>query len=173
MSLDFACWWFPFLAGAGLAILAARAVRAIDAELSAAERRRCETVRRLRAAYRSPVVAVMTSSPDRMSTVSYTLVAMSASGETLVVRAVDSTADQLWLVRAEGAGDPLLLDDERAGHAIDRYGLDRVGQTFGDWEDLDAYRQERAAAITPEAIVDADAFDDADVRELVITEEAP
>lgn len=94
----------------------------------------------------------------------HTLVAMSASGETLVVRDGDG---QLWLVRAEGAGVPLLLDDVRADHAVDRYGLDRVGQTFSNWKELDGFRQQRAGAITPEVIVDAGAFDHADVRELL------
>jgi hypothetical protein len=97
-----------------------------------------------------------------------TLVAMAPSGATLVVRDTD---DRTWLHPSPGAGQPRLIDPDRVERAIAYGDLERIDQDFADWEELDAFRQERARRVTPQIIVDIDAFDAHDVeRHLEVAE---
>jgi hypothetical protein len=93
-----------------------------------------------------------------------TLVAMAPSGATLVVRDPD---DRTWLCPSPGAGQPHVIDPERVEQAIAYGDLERIDQDFADLKELDAFRQERARRVTPQMIVDIDAFDAHDVEELL------
>jgi hypothetical protein len=93
-----------------------------------------------------------------------TLVAMAPSGATLVVRDTDN---RMWLCPSPGAGRSHVIDPERVEQAIAYGDLERINQDFVDLEELDAFRQERARRVTPQTIVDIDAFDAHDVEELL------
>jgi hypothetical protein len=98
-----------------------------------------------------------------------TLVAMAPSGATLVVRDTD---DRTWLYPSPGAGQPRLIDSERVEQVIARGDLERIDRDFAGWEELDAFRQERARRVTPQTIVDIDSFDAHDVeRHLAVAEQ--
>jgi hypothetical protein len=90
-----------------------------------------------------------------------TLVAMSPSGSTLVLR---DRGSRLWLYPPAGAGQPRVIDPELAEQVIARGDLDRVGRDFEGWDDLDAFRQKRAAKATPTEVVDVESLDLHDVE---------
>jgi hypothetical protein len=97
-----------------------------------------------------------------------TLVAMAPSGATLLVR---DTSDRTWLCPSPGAGQPCVIDPERVEQVIARGDLERIDREFASWEELDAFRQERARRVTPQTIVDIDSFDAHDVeRHLAVAE---
>jgi hypothetical protein len=97
-----------------------------------------------------------------------TLVAMAPSGATLLVRDSD---DRTWLCPSPGAGQPCLIDPERIEQVIARGDLERIDRDFAGWEELDAFRQERARRVTPQTILDIDSFDAHDVeRHLSVAE---
>jgi hypothetical protein len=89
---------------------------------------------------------------------------MAPSGEVFIT--LDSGGRQ-WLHQPEGAGGDGPVDDETVLRAIADHGFDRIDREFPDWAALDAFRQERAALVTPPVVVDQDAFDLTDVAELL------
>ncbi len=90
-----------------------------------------------------------------------TLLASSPAGTTLVLR---DRAGRLWLYPPVAAGQPRELDVEQAERVIAHGELERVERTFGSWAELDAFRQARAAAATPQEAVDVEKFDLQDVE---------
>jgi hypothetical protein len=95
---------------------------------------------------------------------SVTLVAMTRSGATLVLR---DRVDRLWLYPPEGAGRPRVVSPELADQVIARQDMERVDRDFQSWQDLDEFRQERASALTPTTIVDLQALDPDDIESLL------
>lgn len=91
------------------------------------------------------------------------LVAMAPSGEALV-RDPDG---RLWLLQPEGAGGSRPLSPETASYVIPRAGLKPIDRDFESWAELDAWRNEKAARITPGVTVDRDALDGTDVERLL------
>lgn len=97
-----------------------------------------------------------------------TLIAMALSGATLVVRDSD---ERTWLCPSPGAGQPRFIDPERVEHVIAGGDLERIDRDFTSWEELDAFRQERARRVTPQTIVNIDSFDAHDMeRHLAVAE---
>jgi hypothetical protein len=90
-----------------------------------------------------------------------TLVAMSPAGSTLVLR---DRGDRLWHYPPEGVGRPRVIDSNLAEREIARGDLERLEREFESWEDLDAFRQERAAQMTPGEVVDVESLDLHDVE---------
>jgi len=93
-----------------------------------------------------------------------TLVAMAPSGETFVTREANG---RVWLHQPEGAGGAGPIDEATVARAVTDHGFDRIEQDFDGWAALDAFRQERAALVTPPVVVDRDALDLDDVEEMV------
>ena len=91
------------------------------------------------------------------------LLAMAPSGETLVVR---DRGGRVWLHPPQGAGRPELIDEALADRVVADHGFERIDQPFPSWEALDSFRQERAARLAPEVVVDRDALDLGDVERL-------
>ncbi len=93
-----------------------------------------------------------------------TLVCMAPSGETFITR---NERGLLWLHQPVGAGGAGPVSEATARIAVVEHGFDRVEREFESWDALDEYRLERAAQVTPPIVVDRDAFDVDDVRELL------
>lgn len=92
------------------------------------------------------------------------LVAMAPSGEALVVR---DEAGRLWLIQPEGAGGRRSLTPDEALQVVAGAGFDRIDRRFDSWPELDAWRNQRAGAITPAVVVDRDALNRGDVERLL------
>ncbi len=94
------------------------------------------------------------------------LVAMSRSGATLLVR--DRTG-RLWLYPPEAAGTPRVVDPEAAAQIIARADLEEIQQELPGWQELEAYRQQKAAELAPDPMVDLDDLDAEDAERLLET----
>jgi hypothetical protein len=92
------------------------------------------------------------------------LLAMARSGGTLIIRHRDG---RLWLYPPEAAGEPQVIGDARANELIARAELEPVDREFATWEELDEFRQRRAAESIPQRAVDIARFDLHDVERLV------
>lgn len=93
-----------------------------------------------------------------------TLVSMAPSGETFIAR---DRSGRLWLYQPEGAGGAGPIDEALAERAVADHGFDHVDRGFATWADLDQFRQEQAARVTPDVMIDRDGFDRHDVERLL------
>ena len=92
------------------------------------------------------------------------LLAMAPSGETYLAR---DHIGRIWLMPPRGAGEPEVVDVDVVDRAIAYGGFDQIDEEFDSWPDLDRFRQERAALVVPDVIVDRDRLDAEDVCEMV------
>ena len=66
-----------------------------------------------------------------------------------------------------GAGEPEVVDVKVVDRAVVDGGFDKVDEEFDNWEDLDRFRQERAALVVPDVIVSQERLDAEDVDEML------
>lgn len=92
------------------------------------------------------------------------LLAMAPSGETFFAR---DSSERVWLIQPEGAGPPRTVDDRLVQRAVADHGFERVEREFSTWPELDDFRQALATRVTPDQIIDRDAFDLEDLRLLI------
>lgn len=96
------------------------------------------------------------------------LIAMDPSGASLVL--CDGHG-RVWLYPPEGTGGPRVIEFDAAEEIIAWQDMERIDREFASWAELEAFRQERAARLTPETVADVEAFDLEDVEELVAVAE--
>jgi hypothetical protein len=93
-----------------------------------------------------------------------TLLAMAPSGETYLAR---DRGGRIWLIQPLGAGENEVVDTDLVERAVADGGFDRIDAQFNSWEELDRFRQERAALVVPDIVVDRDRLDAEDVDEML------
>lgn len=93
-----------------------------------------------------------------------TLLAMAPSGETFLAR---DRFGKVWLFQPVGAGETAEVDAGLVERAVAFGGFDRIDEQFDSWEELHQFRQDRAALVVPDVVVDSDRLDDRDVTEML------
>jgi len=94
----------------------------------------------------------------------FTLLAMASSGDTYLAR---DPAGLIWLFQPLGAGEPRVVELDAVERAVAFHGFDPIDREFPTWADLDDFVEEQAARTAPDATIDRQSMDLADVERLL------
>ena len=94
-----------------------------------------------------------------------TLLAMAPSGETYLAR---DRFGKVWLFQPVGAGETTEVDAGLVERAVAFGGFDRIDEHFDSWDELERFRQVRAALVVPDVVVDPERLDGDDVTEMLV-----